>query len=150
MCFAWSTAGRSCHTARCSTSSTRADSLPRRAVWRIVTARMATTSYFISDLHIGGDGGLSRCDFEEELIGFLQEIAAGPQPAELIIVGDAFGFWELTDRAGVSKLATIALQHPALFRQLRETGERVTITLLPGNHDYDLACVPEYKGELAK
>src|SRR5262249_37074892 len=45
---------------------------------------------------------------------------------------------------------TIALQHPALFRQLRETGERVTITLLPGNHDYDLACVPEYKGELAK
>ena len=37
----------------------------------------------------------------------------GPQPAELVIVGDAFGFWELTDRAGVSKLETIAAQHPA-------------------------------------
>src|SRR4030095_3799381 len=39
---------------------------------------------------------------------------------------------------------------PALFRQFRETGERMTITLLPGNHDYDLACVPEYKAELAR
>ena len=26
----------------------------------------------------------------------------------------------------------------------------MTITLLPGNHDYDLACVPEYKAELAR
>ncbi len=109
-----------------------------------------TTYYLISDLHIGGDGGLARCDFENDLIKFLQEIAEGPQPAELIIVGDAFGFWELTDRAGVSKLATIAAQHPALFRQLRDTGEQVTITLLPGNHDYDLACVPEYQAELAR
>ena len=111
---------------------------------------MPTTYYLISDLHIGGDGGLARCEFENELIEFLAEIAAGPQPAELIIVGDAFGFWELTDREGVSKLETIAAQHPALFRQLRETGERVTITLLPGNHDYDLACVPEYRAELAR
>ena len=108
------------------------------------------TYYLISDLHIGGDGGLDRCEFERELIEFLAEIAAGPQPAELIIVGDAFGFWELTDREGVSKLETIAATHPDLFRQLRETGERVTITLLPGNHDYDLACVPAYAAELAR
>ena len=113
-------------------------------------AMTGTTYYLISDLHIGGDGGLGRCDFEDELIVFLQEIATGPQPAELVIVGDAFGFWELTERAGSSKLATVAEQHPALFRQLRETGERVTITLLPGNHDYDLACVPAYKAELAR
>ena len=90
-----------------------------------------TTTYLISDLHIGGDGGLARCQFESELIRFLAEIAARPEPAELIIVGDAFGFWELTAREGVSKLETIAAMHPALFRQLRETGERVTITLLP-------------------
>jgi UDP-2,3-diacylglucosamine pyrophosphatase LpxH len=108
------------------------------------------TYYLISDLHIGGDGGLGRCEFESELIEFLAEIATGPQPAELIIVGDAFGFWELTDREGVSKLETIAAGHPDLFRQLRETGERVTITLLPGNHDYDLACVPAYRTELAR
>ena len=73
---------------------------------------MPTTYYLISDLHIGGDGGLARCEFERELIEFLAEIAAGPQPAELIIVGDAFGFWELTDREGVSKLETIAASIP--------------------------------------
>jgi len=28
----------------------------------------ATTYYFISDLHIGGDGALDQCDFEAELI----------------------------------------------------------------------------------
>ena len=110
---------------------------------------MPTTYYLISDLHIGGDGGLAQCQFEDELIQFLREIAVGPQPAELVIVGDAFGFWELTDRAGVSKLETIAAQQPALFRQFRETGKRVKITLLPGNHDYDLACVPDYRAELA-
>ena len=111
---------------------------------------MSTTYYLISDLHIGGDGGLARCDFEQELIEFLAQIAAGPTPAELIIVGDAFGFWELTDREGPSKLERIAAMCPALFRQFRETGERVRITLLPGNHDYDLACVPEYQSELAR
>src|SRR6516162_504822 len=111
---------------------------------------MSTTYYLISDLHIGGDGGLARCDFEQELIEFLAQIAAGPTPAELIIVGDAFGFWELTDREGASKLERIAAMCPALFRQFRETGEGVTITLLPGNHDYDLACVPEYRSELAR
>jgi len=111
---------------------------------------MSTTYYLISDLHIGGDGGLARCDFEQELVEFLAQIAAGPTPAELIIVGDAFGFWELTDREGPSKLERIAAMCPALFRQFRETGERVTITLLPGNHDYDLACVPEYRSELAR
>jgi UDP-2,3-diacylglucosamine pyrophosphatase LpxH len=47
-----------------------------------------TTYYLISDLHIGGDGGLARCLFENDLIQFLRKIAAGPQPAELIIVGD--------------------------------------------------------------
>jgi UDP-2,3-diacylglucosamine pyrophosphatase LpxH len=111
---------------------------------------MPTTYYLISDLHIGGDGGLAQCEFESELVAFVAEIAAGPQPAELVIVGDAFGFWELTDREGVSKLKVIADANPALFRQLRETGARMRITLLPGNHDYDLACVPEYKAELAR
>jgi UDP-2,3-diacylglucosamine pyrophosphatase LpxH len=108
------------------------------------------TYYFISDLHIGGDAGLDHCRFEKELIEFLRKIAAGPQPAELIIVGDAFGLWELTDVQGTSKLARIAATHQDLFAQFRETGRRMKITLLPGNHDYDLACVPTYKAELAR
>lgn len=110
----------------------------------------STTYYFISDLHIGGDAGLNKCHFERELIEFLKKISIGPQPAELIIVGDAFGFWELTDVQGTSKLTTIAATHQELFAQFRETGRNVKITLLPGNHDYDLACVPSYKAELAQ
>ena len=109
-----------------------------------------TTYYFISDLHIGGDAGLNKCHFETELIEFLRKIAAGPQPAELIINGDAFGLWELTDIKGLSKLGHIASTHPELFEQFRQTGQKVKITLLPGNHDYDLACVPSYKAELAQ
>ena len=110
-----------------------------------------TTLYFISDLHIGGDGALAKCKFERELVDFLRLVAEGPQPAELVIVGDAFGFWELSEPTdGASKLDVVASNHPDLFRQLRETGERVRITLLPGNHDYDLACVPGYAEALAR
>lgn len=112
--------------------------------------RPPTTYYFISDLHIGGDAGLNKCHFEGELIEFLQKIVKGPQPAELIIVGDAFGLWELTDVQGTSKLAYVADTHPDLFAQFRETGKKLKITLLPGNHDYELACVPSYKAELAR
>ena len=69
----------------------------------------------------------------------------------LLIVGDAFGFWELTQSPDEgTKLDTIVAHHPDLFRQLRETGERCRITLLPGNHDYDLACVPGYADALAR
>jgi UDP-2,3-diacylglucosamine pyrophosphatase LpxH len=111
----------------------------------------ATTLYFISDLHIGGDGALAKCRFERELVDFLRMVADGPQPAEVVIVGDAFGFWELTETPDdATKLDAILAHHPELFRQLRETGERCRITLLPGNHDYDLACVPAYGEALAR
>jgi len=104
-----------------------------------------TTYYLISDLHIGGDGALDICNFEPELIEFLRGIATGPLPAELIIPGDAFGLWETTEVKGEAKMARIIRNHPALFEQFRETGRLVTITLLPGNHDYELACAPAYK-----
>jgi UDP-2,3-diacylglucosamine pyrophosphatase LpxH len=109
-----------------------------------------TTYYFISDLHIGGDGTLDECDFEEELIAFLRRLADDPRPAELIIIGDAFGLWEMTQVTDDTKIQRIARTHPELFEQFRETGRRIRITLLPGNHDYELACVPSYKDELAE
>ena len=108
------------------------------------------TYYFISDLHIGGDGALDECDFENELIGFLRRIADGPQPAELIILGDAFGLWELTQIKPDGKMEWIINHHKPLFEQLRETGRRVRITLLPGNHDYELSCMPAYQPLLAE
>jgi UDP-2,3-diacylglucosamine pyrophosphatase LpxH len=110
----------------------------------------ASKYYFISDLHIGGDGDLNQCSFEQELIGFLRTLAGEPPTTELIIVGDAFGLWELTKGRGPEKLDYIAATHPALFDQLRRTGEQIRITLMPGNHDYDLACYPAYRETLAK
>lgn len=59
--------------------------------------------YFISDLHIGGDEALGVCDFQEELITFVDDIANGGKDAELIIIGDAFGLWEFTGVIGTEK-----------------------------------------------
>src|ERR687893_364309 len=66
--------------------------------------------FFISDMHIGGDGELQHCDFEVELIEFLKLIE----------------------------------QQPKLFEQFKQTGSKIPITIMPGNHDYELACYPEF------
>jgi len=105
---------------------------------------MAKEYYFISDLHIGGDDQLQICDFEEELIDFLKTLEDKDSETELLILGDAFGLWELTTAEETGKLDEIVEHHQDLFAQLRATGERIKITLIPGNHDYELACYPEY------
>ena len=100
--------------------------------------------YFISDLHIGGDAALNRCDFENELIDFLRGLEKKDSNTELIIIGDAFGLWELTTLEGEDKLRHIISTHRDLFDQFRRTGARITITVIPGNHDYELACGQGY------
>jgi UDP-2,3-diacylglucosamine pyrophosphatase LpxH len=105
---------------------------------------MPLTYYFISDLHIGGDEALGVCDYEPELIAFLEELAARPDPAELIIIGDIFGLWEFTDIEGPQKLQAVMEQFPQIFAALQKTGRTVKITMLPGNHDYEIACFPQF------
>ncbi|WP_306056273.1 metallophosphoesterase [Natronococcus wangiae] len=100
--------------------------------------------YVISDLHIGGDEQLEKVDFLEELLGFLERLEATDEEAELIINGDMFGLWEFTELEGVEKFDELAETYPSLFEQLRATGESVPITLLPGNHDHELAAYDEY------
>jgi UDP-2,3-diacylglucosamine pyrophosphatase LpxH len=104
--------------------------------------------YFISDLHIGGEGNLTICDFETELIDFLRLLESKTSSAELIIVGDAFSFWEMTRTSPTEKLEIIIAQHPRLFEQFKRTGENIKITLLPGNHDYELACYDDFQPTL--
>ncbi len=107
------------------------------------------TFYFISDLHIGGDEALGVCDFESELIDFLRDLSAREdEEIELIIVGDAFGLWEFTRVEGKDKLQVLIGQFPRIFEAFRTAGERIRIALLPGNHDYELACFPEFIGQL--
>ncbi len=104
--------------------------------------------FFISDWHIGGDDALQECDFEAELIDFLAQLAQPDRDTELIIVGDCFGLWEFTACEGTEKLDELIRHHQGLFEQFRLTGQRITITILPGNHDHELACYPQYSERL--
>lgn len=102
------------------------------------------TYYLISDLHIGGEEALSVCDFEGELIAFLKRLEREEGEKELIIAGDAFGLWEYMHVPGPDKLQTLINQFPRIFEAFRAAGTTTKITLIPGNHDYELACYPEF------
>jgi UDP-2,3-diacylglucosamine pyrophosphatase LpxH len=78
------------------------------------------------------------------LIGFLENLASRQEEAELLIIGDIFGLWEFTDIEGPQKLHKLMEQFPGIFKALRHAGETVKITMLPGNHDYEIACYPEF------
>ena len=109
---------------------------------------MTQKYYFVSDLHMGGDGQLQHCDYAAEFIEFLKELEKEGPDTELLIVGDTFGFWELTLVRGVERLAHIIQAHQAIFDQLRATGARIKVTMMVGNHDYDLACDPAFVEKL--
>ena len=106
--------------------------------------------YVISDLHIGGDEQLGDVDFLEELLAFLDRLESTDEDAELIVNGDAFGLWEFTELEGLAKFDALLERYPELFEQLRATGESLPITLLPGNHDHELAAYEEYVDRLAE
>ena len=104
--------------------------------------------YLVSDLHMGGDGALQHCDYTSEFIEFLKGLEDAGPDAELLIVGDTFGFWELTLVQGVEKIDHIITAHQAIFDQFRATGARIKITMMVGNHDYDLGCNTDFAARL--
>ena len=71
--------------------------------------------YVVSDLHIGGDEQLGEMEFREELLDFLARLETTDEDAELIINGDAFGLWELTDVEDVEKFDVLAETYPRVF-----------------------------------
>src|SRR6266403_2054960 len=95
---------------------------------------------------MGGDGQLQHCDYAAEFIEFLKELEKEGPDTEFLIVGDTFGFWELTLVRGVERLTHIIQAHQAIFDQLRATGARIKVTMMVGNHDYALPvcyCITE-------
>jgi UDP-2,3-diacylglucosamine pyrophosphatase LpxH len=106
--------------------------------------------YVISDLHIGGDEQLEEVDFLAELLDFLERLEHTAEEAELVINGDAFGLWEFTDVEGIKKFDIIEETYPSLFEQLRATGAKIPITLIPGNHDHELAAYEAYVDRFAE
>jgi UDP-2,3-diacylglucosamine pyrophosphatase LpxH len=106
--------------------------------------------YVISDLHIGGDEQLEEIEFLDELLEFLRGLEETDENAELIINGDAFGLWEFTTVEGIEKFDILEQTYPELFEQFRRTGENIQITMLPGNHDHELAAYDEYVDRFAE
>ena len=106
--------------------------------------------YVISDLHVGGDEQLEELPYRDELLGFLDDLAESDEDAALVINGDAFGLWEITTAEGMEKFDVLVETYPDLFDRLRETGETVPITLVPGNHDHELAAYDEYVERFAE
>lgn len=106
--------------------------------------------YVISDLHIGGDEQLEEVDFLDELLDFLGELETTDENAELIINGDAFGLWEFTTVEGIEKFDLLEASYPSLFDQFQSTGQHIDITLLPGNHDHELAAYDAYVDRFAE
>jgi len=81
-------------------------------------------------------------------IAFLKGLENEGPHTELLIVGDTFGLWELTLVEGIEKLDHIITAHQAIFDQLRATGTRIKVPMMVGNHDYDLACNPDFAAQL--
>ncbi|GAB6879433.1 hypothetical protein JCM17823_17070 [Halorubrum gandharaense] len=106
--------------------------------------------YVISDLHIGGDEQLEEVEFRDELMTFLDRLAETDENAELVVNGDAFGLWEITDVEGVEKFDSIEEAYPEILDAFRRAGENVDVTLLPGNHDHELAAYDAYVDRLAE
>ena len=90
---------------------------------------MTKEYYFISDLHIGGDGPLNECEFEQELIDFLISLES-KKDTELIIVGDLFGFWEISRVGDIEKLNYVLKTHKKLFNQFKKTGRKIKIIII--------------------
>ena len=106
--------------------------------------------YVISDLHIGGDEQLEEVEFLDELVDFLDRLEQTDENAELVINGDAFGLWEITTVDGIEKFDVLERKYPKLFEQFRATGETIPITLIPGNHDHELAAYDEFVDRFAE
>jgi UDP-2,3-diacylglucosamine pyrophosphatase LpxH len=97
---------------------------------------------------MGGDGQLQHCDYTAEFVGFLKQLEQEGPDTELLIIGDTFGFWELTLVHGIERLTHIVTAHQTIFDQLKATGARIKVTMMVGNHDYDLACNPAFAEKL--
>jgi len=94
--------------------------------------------YFISDLHIGENYFDNNCEFEDELIKFLDKLRNSKRNIELIIVGDMLGLWLLHDIPEWKKAEYIISKHKKLFSAFKKAGEKIKITAVPGNHDHEI------------
>jgi UDP-2,3-diacylglucosamine pyrophosphatase LpxH len=103
----------------------------------------------ISDLHIGGDSEMEDFECENELISFLEHLEKEKLPLELIILGDFFDLWNYK-KDNDNKVGEAIKRWHKLFEAVRKLGQKIKITLIPGNHDHELVYNKKYQNELEK
>ena len=97
------------------------------------SAIKAPAFYFLSDLHLGGEGLKENFVCEEELLGFLGEVQSVPG-AVIVLLGDLFDFWQL-DGTPAENLRHVRDKFPRLFETFKELSASHRVLLFAGNHD---------------
>ncbi|MBD3300619.1 MAG: hypothetical protein GF347_04680 [Candidatus Moranbacteria bacterium] len=102
--------------------------------------------YFISDLHIGGEGILNRFTARKKFIALLDKLKKESKKYDLTlyILGDFLNLWEIQSHKELDKFNHIVQSHPKIFQKIKQVGRLITINVIPGNHDHELACFKEY------
>jgi UDP-2,3-diacylglucosamine pyrophosphatase LpxH len=114
-----------------------------------------TLLVFLSDSHIGGDGGRDIFETPDDLAALFDSLAAGGGPVELVLAGDFFDFLRIAAPPDGVDRASLTIARPEyreLFAALRRLGrgDSCTVVCLPGNHDAELWSNPEIRAALER
>lgn len=106
-------------------------------------AEARTRFVVISDIHLGADGSFAEFHQNKPLLkGFLQQLNAAPDVAELVIAGDLFDHWFLPMNYVMPP--TLAEFNDRVANNNREIVDainaiiqagKIRVTYVPGNHD---------------
>jgi UDP-2,3-diacylglucosamine pyrophosphatase LpxH len=128
-----------------------------RAERHVALRRLAddTLIVFLSDSHIGGDGGHDIFESPDDLAALFDEIAGHAGPVELVLAGDFFDFLRIAEVEEDTNRASATIARPE-YRELFETlrrfaaGEGRRVVYLPGNHDAEAWWNPEIQADLLR
>jgi UDP-2,3-diacylglucosamine pyrophosphatase LpxH len=114
-----------------------------------------TLVVFLSDSHIGGDGGRDIFESPDDMKALFDELAAHPAPVELVLAGDFFDFLRIAESPDGANRASLTIERPEyreVFDALRELarGESRSVIYMPGNHDAEMWWNPEIRATLER
>jgi UDP-2,3-diacylglucosamine pyrophosphatase LpxH len=114
-----------------------------------------TLLVFLSDSHIGGDGGRDIFESPDDLKTLFEELAAHPAPVELVLAGDFFDFLRIAGPPEGANRASLTIERPEYreaFDALRRLGhgESRRVVYLPGNHDAEMWWNPDIRAALER
>jgi Calcineurin-like phosphoesterase len=115
-----------------------------------------TLVVFLSDSHIGGDGGRDIFESPDDMKALFDELAAHPGPLELVLAGDFFDLLRIAGppQQGADR-ASLTIERPEyreVFDALRRLarGESRTVVYMPGNHDAEVWWNPQIRAALER